>query len=223
VRAKALGKVAHTKVTRFIGLTGTPAPNGIKDIWGQIWFVDAGYRLGKTYSSFSARWFTQSYDGFGIIPHKHAQAEIEGLISDVCISLDPKDYFDIKDPIVINVELTLPAGAMAQYKAMEDEMFAEFDGQEVRLFGGEVAAECGLVGRGIETFEQCHGVSLRGTGYGVRARYPIKAKCLTASEWEARSASEARLICWIRGLTCVSPTFLSHPTSSNQSSCSSSK
>jgi len=134
VRAKALGKVAHTKVTRFIGLTGTPAPNGIKDVWGQIWFVDAGYRLGKTYSSFSARWFTQSYDGFGIIPHKHAQAEIESLISDVCISLDPKDYFNIKDPVVVNIEVDLPPEARKQYKAMEDEMFAEFDGQEVEAF-----------------------------------------------------------------------------------------
>lgn len=134
VRAKALGKVAHTKVKRFIGLTGTPAPNGIADIWGQLWFVDAGSRLGKTYSGFSARWFTQSYDGFGLIPHKHSQAEIEKLISDVCISLDPKDYFDIKDPVVVNVEVDLPPAARAQYKAMEDEMFAEFDGEEVEAF-----------------------------------------------------------------------------------------
>lgn len=134
VRAKALGKVAHTKVTRFIGLTGTPAPNGIKDIWGQIWFVDAGSRLGKTYAGFTARWFTQSYDGFNIVPHKHAQAEIEGLISDVCISLDPKDYFDIKDPVVVNVEVDLPPDAMQKYREMENEMFAEFDGQEVEVF-----------------------------------------------------------------------------------------
>jgi SNF2 family DNA or RNA helicase len=134
VRAKALGKVAHTKVTRFIGLTGTPTPNGIESLWALTWFVDAGVRLGRTYLAFTNRWFIQSYDGFGLIPHKHSQAEVEKLISDVCVSLDPKDYFDIKDPIMINVEVTLPEAAMTQYKAMEEEMFAEFDGQEVEAF-----------------------------------------------------------------------------------------
>jgi SNF2 family DNA or RNA helicase len=46
-RARALAKVAHTKSRRFIGLTGTPAPNGLKDLWGQVWFVDRGERLGR--------------------------------------------------------------------------------------------------------------------------------------------------------------------------------
>ena len=134
VRAKALSKVAHTKVDRFIGLTGTPTPNGVKDIWGQAWFIDAGYRLGKTFSAFEARWFTKSYDGFSIVPHKHSQAEIEGLLSDVCVSLDPKDYFDIKDPIVIDVLVDLPADARKHYDQMEKEMYAEIASEEVEVF-----------------------------------------------------------------------------------------
>lgn len=56
-RARALGQVAHTHVSRFIGLTGTPAPNGVKDLWGQIWFLDQGERLGRTFSAFEQRWF----------------------------------------------------------------------------------------------------------------------------------------------------------------------
>jgi SNF2 family DNA or RNA helicase len=134
VRAKALGKHAHTKIKRFIALSGTPCPNGVKDLWGQAWFLDAGVRLGRTYSAFTDRWFSQSFDGYGLIPHKHAQSEIENLISDICVSLDPKDHFDLKDPIVTTIEVTLPPDAMKKYREMETEMFASFDGEEVEAF-----------------------------------------------------------------------------------------
>lgn len=56
-RAAALGKVAHKYVRRWINLTGTPAPNGLVDLWGQSWFVDQGQRLGRTYGAFTSRWF----------------------------------------------------------------------------------------------------------------------------------------------------------------------
>src|SRR5690606_16785067 len=56
-RAQALGAIAHTKVKRFIELTGTPSPNGLKDLWGQAWFLDKGLRLGRSYSAFESRWF----------------------------------------------------------------------------------------------------------------------------------------------------------------------
>lgn len=51
-RAKALGRVAHTKIKRIVELTGTPAPNGLEDLWGQAWFLDKGARLGRTYDDF---------------------------------------------------------------------------------------------------------------------------------------------------------------------------
>ncbi len=57
-RAKALSKVAFGKVKRFINLTGTPSPNGLKDLWGQNWFIDAGERLGSSYTAFTDRWFS---------------------------------------------------------------------------------------------------------------------------------------------------------------------
>jgi hypothetical protein len=65
-RAAALAKVAHKKVKRFIGLTGTPSPNGLQDLWGQAWFLDGGVRLGRTYDAFKQRWFQKSHDGFGM-------------------------------------------------------------------------------------------------------------------------------------------------------------
>lgn len=136
-RAKALAEVAHKKVDRWIGLTGTPAPNGLKDLWGPMWFVDGGQRLGKSFTAFSERWFRKSHDGFGLDPLATAQGEIEAAISDVCLSLDAKDYFDLKEPIRNRIEVQLPAKAMRQYRDMEKKMFLELEG---RLGPAEVEA-----------------------------------------------------------------------------------
>ena len=127
-RAKALAEVAHKKVERWIGLTGTPAPNGLKDLWGPLWFVDGGQRLGKSFSAFSQRWFRTSYDGFGLAPMEHSQAEIQALISDVCLSLDAKDYFNLSEPITNKIVVDLPHKARQQYRDMEKKMFLELEG-----------------------------------------------------------------------------------------------
>lgn len=51
-RARALAKIAHSHVDRFIELTGTPSPNGLIDLWGQLWFLDGGQRLGRSFTAF---------------------------------------------------------------------------------------------------------------------------------------------------------------------------
>jgi SNF2 family DNA or RNA helicase len=127
-RAKALAEVAHRKVDRWIGLTGTPTPNGLKDLYGPMWFVDGGQRLGKSFSAFTQRWFRKSYDGFGLDPLDHAQSEIQDLISDVCLALDAKDYFDLKEPITNRIVVDLPHKARQQYRDMEKKMFLELEG-----------------------------------------------------------------------------------------------
>jgi SNF2 family DNA or RNA helicase len=133
-RSQALGKVAHTKVKRFTGLTGTPAPNGLGDLWGQMWFVDAGQRLGRTYDSFKQRWFRPSPDGYGSSPVPGAQDEIEEKLRDVCITIDAKDWFDLEEPIVTNIEVELPVKVRKLYRDMEKELFMEFDGHEIEAF-----------------------------------------------------------------------------------------
>jgi SNF2 family DNA or RNA helicase len=124
-RAKALGKVAHTKVKRFIELTGTPSPNGLADLWGQAWFLDAGQRLGRTFDSFRQRWFQKSFDGFSIDPLPYAQEQIQDKLRDLCLSLNAADYFDLKEPIVNSVYVDLPRKARELYDDMEKQMFME--------------------------------------------------------------------------------------------------
>lgn len=137
-RARALSLVAWTKVKRFINLTGTPSPNGLKDLWGQQWFLDKGTRLGITYEAFKERWFQRSFDGFSIDPLAFAQKEIQEKLADICISLDPADYFDIKEPIITEIYVDLPKEARKLYKQMEEEMFIEIENNPIEAFNAGV-------------------------------------------------------------------------------------
>lgn len=134
-RAQALGKVAHTKIKRFVELTGTPSPNGLADLWGQAWFLDAGQRLGRTYQAFSDRWFRTHPSGYGTEALPHAQAEIQDRLRDLCLTVDARDWFDLREPIVNNIYVDLPIKARKHYAEMEKEMFTQLDEHEVEAFG----------------------------------------------------------------------------------------
>ena len=134
-RAKALGLIAHTKkIKRFIELTGTPAPNGLANLWGQLWYLDMGQRLGRTYSGFTKRWFRTGYNGHGLEALPNAEAEIYSRIGDICLSVDLADYVDIAEPIFKPVYVDLPVLARIQYRKMETDMFAEIEGHQIEAF-----------------------------------------------------------------------------------------
>lgn len=124
-RASALAKLTFKSGMRFVELTGTPSPNGLQDLWGQVWFLDKGRRLGRSFSAFTQRWFRAGYTGYGVEPLPHAQAEIQEAVRDVCITIDAKDWFDLKDPIVNTIYVDLPPPARKLYQRMEQEMFME--------------------------------------------------------------------------------------------------
>ena len=122
--AGALGKVAHKHVRRFIGLTANPAANGLKDLWGQTWFIDKGARLGGTFSAFEDRWFRKGYDGYSLEPMPHAEREIHEKLYDICrtIEVPPAEA-----PVVNNIYVDLPASVRSLYAQMEKEMYAEIE------------------------------------------------------------------------------------------------
>lgn len=143
VRAAALGQFAHKEVKRWINLTGTPASNGLIDLWGQTWFLDQGARLGRSFSAFQDRWFgfKRAKDAVSgkvevqpvIMPF--AQEQIMEKLRDVCLTLDPKDWFDLKEPIRNVIEVDLPPSARKHYREMERDLFTELKGGfEVEAF-----------------------------------------------------------------------------------------
>ena len=131
-RAKAIGRVAHANVKRWIELTGTPSPNGLIDLWGQMWFVDAGVRLGRTIEAFRKRWFSYDQYARSYTPLQYAEEQIHNVLRDVCLT--PTLPFDVDEPVVRQVEVELPAKARAIYREMERKLFAEIDGHQVEAF-----------------------------------------------------------------------------------------
>lgn len=134
-RAKALLKVTYEhKTPRMIELTGTPSPNGLMDLWGQLFFLDHGKRLGRVFDAFQTRWFRPKFDGFGYEPLPHAQEQIQAALKDLCMSLKPEDWFDLAEPIVRPIYVTLPPEARKAYREMEKELYTEIQGQKVEAF-----------------------------------------------------------------------------------------
>ena len=131
-RARLLAKLAYNgRNDRWLNLSGTPAPSGLKKLYGQIWFQDFGERLGRSYSAFEQRWFTLDRDGYKLIPRPNADREIHARIKDVCMSLLAKDYFDLKEPILIRVPVELPPKARKLYQQMKNHFYVEIGSREV--------------------------------------------------------------------------------------------
>ncbi len=134
-RARYLGEVAHLS-DEWLNLTGTPAPNGLQDLWGQTWFLDGGERLGLSYQAFISRWFRNvsresSYTVLEALPN--AEAEIHSRLKDICLALDHADYFDLSvHPTIINqVRVDLPSDVRQMYKRLERNFFLEIEGERI--------------------------------------------------------------------------------------------
>lgn len=118
---------------RVIELSGTPSPNGLKDLWGQLWFLDKGERLLPTYTAFLDRWFTVDRYTNEIVPKPNAEKEIYERIADVTLSLRPEDWFDIDEPLFIERRVELEPEAVKLYEKMENEFFLQLGDGDIEI------------------------------------------------------------------------------------------
>lgn len=122
-RYKTLRRI-YSKCERVIELTGTPSPNGLMDLWSQIFLLDGGQRLGKTITAFRNRWFYKGgFEGREYIPYERSQKQILGAIKDLCFAYERTD---VEPPIHNVVKIRLPAAARAAYDDLEREYFTGF-------------------------------------------------------------------------------------------------
>lgn len=117
-------------IKKFVGLTGTPAPNSIMDLWAQIYLIDGGIRLGKTITAYRQAYFNQNTHGgnFSTFEEKQEAAEqIKLLISDICVSMKAEDYIQLPERTDITVPVALDNKARTAYDKFEKEMFLQID------------------------------------------------------------------------------------------------
>lgn len=129
-RFKAL-KMVRGHIRRIVELTGTPAPNGLIDLWAQIYLLDGGKRLGRSISGFRERYFSPDQRNaqqiFTYKPKDGAGAAIESLIGDICISMKAEDYLQLPDIVYDDIPVVLDPAAKRQYQKLETEMLITVD------------------------------------------------------------------------------------------------
>ena len=130
-RFKAL-KLVRSRINRIVELTGTPAPNGLEDLWAQIYLLDGGKRLGRTITEYRKIWFNQDYVHPGqqyrtYSPREGSDSAIRTAISDICVSMKSEDYLTLPDYIEDTVPVMLDGPAAKAYKKLEHEMLLEVD------------------------------------------------------------------------------------------------
>lgn len=129
-RFKALSNV-RSHIKRIVGLTGTPAPNGLMDLWAQVYLLDSGQRLGKNITGFRERYFEPDQRGrdriYSYAPKNGGEEAIQRLIGDICVSMKAEDYLELPDILYNTVPVVLDGKAQKSYDKLEQEMLLQVD------------------------------------------------------------------------------------------------
>lgn len=127
-RFKALRKMTAF-ASRVIGLTGTPVPNSLLDLWAEIYCIDGGERLGKFIGRYREAYFNAVPIGkvaTKYVPKDGAERAILGKIGDICLTMQAKDYITLPDRIEVTDEVMLSTSVLKRYKDFERGMVLEF-------------------------------------------------------------------------------------------------
>lgn len=138
-RFKALASMG-SHIDRLVELTGTPSPNGLADLWAQVFLLDEGERLGKRYTQFRERYFQPDKRGSDGMIYSYAakpgtEQSILDRISDICISMKAEDYLQLPDVTYHEVPVELDSKALKAYDDLERKMVLELpeDGDDISV------------------------------------------------------------------------------------------
>ena len=158
-RFKALRKVT-VKAKKIVGLTGTPSPNGLLDLWAQIYLLDQGERLGHAFGDYRRTYFKQGRElaphVYSWEPYTSSERTISGKISDIAMSLQASDYLKLPGRIDNVVRVALDDKARKQYEELKQTAILEAEGitavsaaalmtKLLQLSGGAIYDEAGEV------------------------------------------------------------------------------
>lgn len=145
-RFRAMRKVRKF-IPRVVGLTGTPAPNGLIDLFAQMYLIDEGHRLGKTVTAYRDRFFRPGKRNGDIVytyelkaPQNETEKQISDLISDITISMTAEDYLKMPDKIMLYDYVDLAPKVLAMYRDFEKEQILELINSDEPISAASAAA-----------------------------------------------------------------------------------
>lgn len=143
-RFKALAAVMP-KIDRLVELTGTPSPNGLDDLWAQVFLLDGGERLGRRYTQFRERYFDPGRRGSDGMVYDYkakpgSEESILDRIADICISMKAEDYLQLPDLTYHQIPVVLDPKAEKAYHDLERQMVLELPEDEEEISVTSAAA-----------------------------------------------------------------------------------
>lgn len=226
-RFKALRRMLP-RTERVVILTGTPAPNGIEDLWSQIYLLDRGERLGRYVTHYRERYFDHNPWRHEYVPKPGAFEAVQKLIGDICVSMKAEDYLQLPELIVHDVPVALEGAGLRAYREMEKTMVMEIGEEEI-----SATTAAALTGKLLQLCGGCvydengeahhvHDAKLEALGeliealnepailcYGYRHELPGLENVLKGKRWRVLDTA-ADADAWNRGEVDV---LLAHPAS----------
>lgn len=133
-RFKAM-RMVRGSVRRIVGLTGTPASNGLMDLWAEFRLLDGGERLGRFLTPFRERWFTPDRRNGAVVwswkPRPDAEAQIMERISNITLGMRALDHLAMPTLVTVDRKVELLPSAMKAYRELKRELAMELEGGTV--------------------------------------------------------------------------------------------
>ncbi len=132
-RWRALRKV-RPYIRRIVGLTGTPASNGLLDLWAEVYLIDKGMRLGSFFSRYREMYFKPAgmnpYTGvvYNYVPRPGAEEQIYKRIGDISVSMKAKDYLNMPECLSVTHRMAMDPEDRELYDSMKQDLLADVDG-----------------------------------------------------------------------------------------------
>ena len=132
-RWRALRKV-RPYIKRIVGLTGTPASNGLLDLWAEVFLIDKGERLGRFITRYREAYFKPAgmnpYTGvvYNYVPRAGAEEQIYQKIGDISVSMKAKDYLQMPECLTVTHNVEMEAEERKLYDAMKQDLLIELEG-----------------------------------------------------------------------------------------------
>lgn len=136
-RFKALKKVLPL-IDYIVLLSGTPAPNGLLDLWSQMYLLDSGQALGRTMTAYKQRFFESDFMGYKFTPRKGADETIQQLIKPLMLSMSADDYLQMPQRIDLVESVTLPSKVKKDYVKFEKQFFLDLGEYEIEAMNAAV-------------------------------------------------------------------------------------
>ena len=133
-RFRSLMKV-RPLIRRIVGLTGTPAGNGLMDLWAEFRVLDMGKRLGRFITHYRESFFLpdkrSAQQVFSYKPRPGAEQEIYRRIGDISISMKTADYLKMPACVMNEVRVSMSDEEAKLYAAMKDDLVVTLKGEEI--------------------------------------------------------------------------------------------